>query len=338
VTAEVRHASFAARCRGRWRGRCASGWPSGCAATPIANRSPPTSRASSTSSTACSSSWNAVRVVAGRVAAQRQDVLHPGVAVAGEDRAELVAGVGHRGQVRHRGHRGALEQVDHDPVGALAGRATGAVGDRHERGRERLELVQRVAQVALALVGLRGKNSNEVVGPAASRSSMRVTGAPRPYRGTSSPSGNAVAGCTTSRTGRRARPPATRTALRTASGEAPRPAPQGRGAHGPTGETNRPELPGPGAPPGPPRGRPALRRGELHAHVDGDHALAVGRTNTGLRSSSATSGRSSTIALMRYSRSLSAPTSAGGTRGSRSAAAPSAGRRACRRRRRRSAG
>ena len=53
--------------------------------------------------------------------------------------------------------------------------AAGAVGDRDEGGVEPGELSQGAAEVALALVGRGGKNSNEKEGsPEASRSSIRM--------------------------------------------------------------------------------------------------------------------------------------------------------------------
>ena len=89
-----------------------------------------------------------------RVATQRQHVLDPGVGEAVEDHAQLVAGRADAAQMRHRLDAELLL----DPFGELerqaARRAGRSVRHRHEIGLELAQRPERLAQVALALVGL----------------------------------------------------------------------------------------------------------------------------------------------------------------------------------------
>ena len=89
--------------------------------------------------------------VGGRVAAEAEDVLDPGIAVPGDDLDELRPCVRGTREVRHGRHRRGAEDVDHDLVGALARGAAGAVGDRDVRGGQGLELDERGAERLLHL-------------------------------------------------------------------------------------------------------------------------------------------------------------------------------------------
>ena len=104
-----------------------------------------------------------VEHVAGRVAAQGQDVLDRRFGIAVQDRGDLVPAVADAGQVRDgRQLRFALNAHD-QVVGSLAGRAARAVGHRHERGLQRLQLRDRREQLLRGLVGL-GREELEAEG------------------------------------------------------------------------------------------------------------------------------------------------------------------------------
>ncbi len=103
---------------------------------------------------------------AGRVAAQRQHVADAGVAELAQDRGQLVAGVPDAGQVGHREQRGLLRDPPGDRDRAVAGGAAGAVGHRHERRPQRLELADRAPEHRLAVVVL-GREELEGEGPLA---------------------------------------------------------------------------------------------------------------------------------------------------------------------------
>ncbi len=91
----------------------------------------------------------------GRVAAQGHQVMDAGIDVGVEDALELGAGVADAGQVRHRGQRGLASDPTGDLDRGVAGRATGAVGDRDERRLVGLELVDRLPEPLGAGVVLR---------------------------------------------------------------------------------------------------------------------------------------------------------------------------------------
>ena len=114
----------------------------------------------------------------GRVAAQREHVLDPGVAHAVQRRAQLVDGRADAGEVRHRLQAvvGLDARDDVDRLAALGGRAAGAVGDRDEVGSSRASSASAVLRFASPSSVLGGKNSNEKAGsaPLAIRSSMRI--------------------------------------------------------------------------------------------------------------------------------------------------------------------
>ena len=69
---------------------------------------------------------------ADRIAAQRHDVAHAGVAIAADHGVDLVARRGDAGEMRRRRQRGLGEDALDGRVRALAGRAAGAVGHRDE--------------------------------------------------------------------------------------------------------------------------------------------------------------------------------------------------------------
>ena len=90
-----------------------------------------------------------------RVTAQQHHVGHAGVGVRTEDLVELLLGVAHAGQVRHREHRGLAGDPAGDLDRPVAGRATGAVGHRHEGRPVGLEVADRLPQLGLARLVLR---------------------------------------------------------------------------------------------------------------------------------------------------------------------------------------
>ena len=92
--------------------------------------------------------------VAGRVAPHRQDVADPDRGQPADHVAQLGDRVVDRGQVGHRQQRGVGGDPLGDRHGGVPGRAAGAVGDRHERRAQRLQLPDRLPQLALALLGL----------------------------------------------------------------------------------------------------------------------------------------------------------------------------------------
>ena len=161
-----------------------SGWPSGNAATPT--QKSPSPRTSATSSSACRkpSTWasQVPRGPLGRVAPQREHVAHAGVGVLPDDLAQLGDGRAHAGEVRDRGHRGLGRDALGDAYRAVAGRAAGAVGHRHERRGQPLELAQRLPQRALALVGLGREELERVRVPALGEQLADRAGAARHRR------------------------------------------------------------------------------------------------------------------------------------------------------------
>ncbi len=80
-----------------------------------------------------------------RVAVQREQVVDALVAVALQQLDELGAVMGGAGEVRQRHERRADEAHD-EVVGALTGRAAGAVGDRDERGGEGRQRFERLVE------------------------------------------------------------------------------------------------------------------------------------------------------------------------------------------------
>ena len=98
-----------------------------------------------------------------RIAAQGQDVLDARIGIAVEDGRELLARVADARQVRD-GRQPGLALDPHDQVvSPLARRAAGAVGHRHERGPERLELGDRLEEIVGGPVGL-GREELEAEG------------------------------------------------------------------------------------------------------------------------------------------------------------------------------
>ena len=85
----------------------------------------------------------------GWIAPQGQKVGDAVAPVALEDRGQLGPGVSYAREVGHRRHRRPAEDVDDEVVRTVAGRAPGAVGDRHERRPQRLQLRQRGGELGL---------------------------------------------------------------------------------------------------------------------------------------------------------------------------------------------
>ena len=90
--------------------------------------------------------------VLGRVTPEGEDVVDAGVAVADDDVDQLGARVRGTGEMGHRGHRRVGVDRDDEVVGAFAGGAPRAVGDRDVRRLERLEIAQRLREHALHLL------------------------------------------------------------------------------------------------------------------------------------------------------------------------------------------
>ncbi len=107
-----------------------------------------------------------------RVAAQGQHVAHARVGVVPDHLAQLGPRGPHARQVRDRGHRRLRRDPLGDPHRAVACRAARAVRHRHERRGQRLELADRLPQVALALVG-RGREELERPDGVAGRAALR---------------------------------------------------------------------------------------------------------------------------------------------------------------------
>ena len=90
----------------------------------------------------------------------------PGVVVARHDLGQLVAGVRRAREVRHRGERRVAVDARDDVVRHLAGRAAGAVRDRHERRVQRLELAHRLLELQLGRGRLRREELERMARPA----------------------------------------------------------------------------------------------------------------------------------------------------------------------------
>ena len=91
---------------------------------------------------------------AGGIAAQRHDMAHACRLVAARDLVDLRLGRLHAGQVRGRHQRRLAGEPRHGRVRALARRAAGAIGHRHEPGLQRLEPPDRRPQRLLHLLRL----------------------------------------------------------------------------------------------------------------------------------------------------------------------------------------
>ena len=94
---------------------------------------------------------------AGRIAAQRHDMRDADVAIIAHHRIDFLARGVDAGQMRRRHKRGLVEHALDGRVRALAGRAAGAVGHRHEMRRQRRKPLDRVPKRTLHLFGLRRK-------------------------------------------------------------------------------------------------------------------------------------------------------------------------------------
>ena len=104
--------------------------------------------------------------VAGRVAAQREDVAHPDRRVRPDDLPELGHRVVDRGEVADRGQRRFRGDPAGDPDRAVPGRPAGPVRHRDERGPQRLKLPDRPPELLLFRLGL-GRHELEREGLAA---------------------------------------------------------------------------------------------------------------------------------------------------------------------------
>ena len=91
----------------------------------------------------------------GGIAAQRHDVADADLVIAVDDVVDLAARGADAGQMRGRRQLGFVQDAGDGGMGALAGRAAGAVGHRDEVGRERRQPLDGVPQAALHLLGLR---------------------------------------------------------------------------------------------------------------------------------------------------------------------------------------
>jgi len=89
-----------------------------------------------------------------RVAAQRQDVFDLGFRVSVEDRREFRLTMADTREVRDCGQPGLPLNPDDQVMCALARRAAGAVGYRHERGLESLQMRNGLKQIVRSFVGL----------------------------------------------------------------------------------------------------------------------------------------------------------------------------------------
>ena len=76
---------------------------------------------------------------AGGIAAQRHDVAHARGAVVADHGVDFVAGGGDAGEMGRRRQRGLRQDALDGGMGALAGRAAGAIGDRDEVRLERAQ-------------------------------------------------------------------------------------------------------------------------------------------------------------------------------------------------------
>ena len=92
-----------------------------------------------------------------RIAAQGHDMAHAGAVIGGKRLADFVPRRADAGQMRRRLHRRFANEPRDRRVGALAGRAACAVGDRDESRVERLEPPRRLPEARLHLARLRRK-------------------------------------------------------------------------------------------------------------------------------------------------------------------------------------
>jgi hypothetical protein len=104
----------------------------------------------------------------GRVAAQRDQVPHPDVPIAARDFVDLLARRSDAGQMGGRGQLGFGDDPLDGGVGALAGRAAGAVGHRHKARPERRQRLDRPPQRFGHRFGL-GREKFEADGDVAAR-------------------------------------------------------------------------------------------------------------------------------------------------------------------------
>ena len=124
------------------------------------------SRTRSMRSVACASSPGGRFEVLRRIAAQAPGCSRmPGVVVARHDLGQLVARVRRAREVRHRGERRLAVDARDDVVRHLARRAARAVGDRHERRVQRLEVADGLLELQLGRGRLRREELERVARP-----------------------------------------------------------------------------------------------------------------------------------------------------------------------------
>ena len=92
--------------------------------------------------------------VLGRVATERHQVLHAGLAQGDEDVGQLQAGVGHADEVGHRVELGRVQHARDEVEGALARLGAAPVGHRDERRLQRLQLADGAGEGGQLLVVL----------------------------------------------------------------------------------------------------------------------------------------------------------------------------------------
>ena len=92
--------------------------------------------------------------VARGVTAQRQHVAHADGRVRADHAPQFGHGVVHRREVPHRGERRLRGDPAGHPDGPVPGRTARPVGDRDERGMQRLQLPDRPPQPPLGVLGL----------------------------------------------------------------------------------------------------------------------------------------------------------------------------------------
>jgi hypothetical protein len=106
-----------------------------------------------------------VGCISRRITGEGEDVGDACVAVLIEETLELTAGVADAREMCHRSDTDVALDIDDHVTGPFAGRATRAIGDRHERRMQRFEFGDRRHERAGRVVGLR-REELERTGPA----------------------------------------------------------------------------------------------------------------------------------------------------------------------------
>jgi len=113
-----------------------------------------------------------------RVATQRQHVAHAGVGIGADHLPQLRSRVADAGEMSHRGERGLLADTTGDVDHRAPVRATGAVGDRHERRVQALQAPDRLPQLG-GTGRILGREELERVRPLTAREHRRHADAAR---------------------------------------------------------------------------------------------------------------------------------------------------------------